>query len=174
MTMNKEKNDIADLAHKGHVRSAGHDSTTVSGASKLDEIAAVLSRKEVLALGNEHHLFVHLLVVADGSVTGSPEQLGREFATDGRNVKNWISKLEKDGIARVEAMEHRQMRITLSEPYLRVAVVKDEPTGQATTQLANDVELEKLITIYHTAKTTGQTLDISTATRIDCGRPSKN
>ncbi len=128
---------------------------------KIDAIADILKRSEVLALNVEVHLFVHLMM-AGGCVTGTNDQIGEDCGTSGRNINGWLKKLHGGGMVAVKEMEHRQKTIELKEPYLSVAQMDDTPPLQRESQMPKDPELERIITAYNTAKQTGQEMVVNT------------
>lgn len=136
-------------------------------ASKLHELSEILKRPEIMKLKNEYRLFVHLLVVAEGCLTGTLEQIGKTFLTDGRNIKGWLRKLDKAGMITTTNMDHRQIQVQIKEPYFKVASMRESQPLQSGITASQDPELEKVITIYETAKLTGQKIEINTGITIN-------
>jgi len=78
--------------------------------------------------------------------------------------------LDKAGMVEIEQQEHRRKQVLLKEPYLSVARMQEQQVEQPQPIPPVDPELENLITIYRTAITTGQTVEITAVKRIDNDR----
>jgi len=152
-SQNKSRRTFTSLASR-----AGKDELL----TKLDRIAEILKRPEAMAMQKEYRLFVHLLVVSDGSLVGDPEMIGRELSTDWRNIKGWLGKLSGAGIVTVTELQHRQRKIELKEPYLSVAEMQEDTSEPNESPVREDPELKKLIAVYNTAKATGQEIRVNT------------
>jgi hypothetical protein len=135
------------------------------GRSKAGRLAELLGRPDAYGGMNvEFKLFVRLLVVERGRMSGTWEEIGRKMATDGRNVRSWAGKLRRGGKITVTDCGRKRVEIVLEEPYLGVAAAEDKiATMPAERPLVEeDPELAALIGTYRTAKATGSAMEVTT------------
>lgn len=76
------------------------------------------------AIGSAWPLYMLLVLGWGGTATGTREEIGARMAEDGRNVGNWVSTMERAGIATVERIG-RRMSVALAGEHMHVARMGD-------------------------------------------------
>ena len=137
--------------------------------SKLTEIRRMLKHDKVIGLGKEYPLFNRLLHSTDASSTGSHANIAGYVGTDGRTLKRWAESLEVAGLITITALPHKQYKLQLAEPFYSVAIMEESAPATEPFTISSDPELQNIITIYETAKATGQEIEITAVKRVSYG-----
>ena len=97
-----------------------------------------------------------LLILNEGTMTSSYEQLGELLGANGRTARLWADRLEEERIA-TRGEKTRPLQLTLTEPHLGIATAPDQiviKTAEPESD-GNDPGLQRVVRAYTASKQFG-------------------
>ncbi len=132
--------------------------------SKADQLADLMRNPETLDhIGAAWFLYLRLILIEGGTITGTYDQIGRDMAISGKTIRNWVSNLEKAGVVQSQSKGHR-ITIKLLGDHMTIAnspnsIIHVETKAPEVKPL-NPLEM-KALKFIQTAEETGATLEFN-------------
>jgi len=154
----KSKDILDASAHSEDIT----DSQTKGIGSKSQLLAEIFAKDDIYKMGAEFRLFTRLMFADGGRLSSTKEGFGQLIGSDYRAAVRYIETLEKADFVSADT-QGKKITVTLTEPYLSVARMPDDPlpTSKSIPLSITDPEFEKIKLIYETAKETGQELTVT-------------
>ena len=149
-------NDV-EITNETRIEIEAHADDTQCRATLMAEL---IKEPAVLAeIGAGWFLYLRLVMVENGRVVGTYDEIGRPMATGGKTVRNWVDKLEEHRVVKCERQGHR-VSVELLGKHMVIAKAPDHivQTVAATTPLSP--RMKTAMKIVEAAEAAGSPIEL--------------
>jgi len=139
------------------------------GGTRASALAELLGDPEIRkGIGAAWPLYMMLVLNQSGEVSGTRDEVGAMLGEDGRNVGNWVDRLEAAGIATV-AKDRRRMEVSLTGRHMEVALLPETVAvvGEKKDDRRElDERQERILRLVDDARAVGKRIELKV--ELDC------
>lgn len=160
-----EQDEVGIASNTHDDNSLGESDAKVVPCPRLEAVRDLVADATVCeAVGAAWRLWLRLLLIEGGSMTGTREELGQKLGVSGRNVGNWVTALQNNGIVKV-CKTGRKMKVELADQHMSVALMPDIVTvdGGAKARPELDDHQRSVLRLMDDARAVGGKVEIRIA-----------
>jgi hypothetical protein len=133
-------------------------------ATKTDLLAAIMGDPDIWKrIGSAWVLYLRLVLIEGGKMVATYEEIGRNMATSGKTVRNWVTSLEDAGIVK-SATEGHHISVELLGRHMTVSQAPNSiahPTKPETTPAIPMTPRQlTALKILQTAESAGSSIEL--------------